>query len=104
MADYGFTDTKAMYQRAIRISIKIHLTALCATGGCGAKIPADTLETMVQGLPAIWDDNLLVGFEGSDDAGVYKLSSSMAIIQTLDFFPPIVDDPYLYGKIAAANA
>ncbi len=82
----------------------IHLTALCATGGCGAKIGAGTLSEIVSQIPVKKDENLLVGFDCADDAGVYQLTKDLAIIQTLDFFPPIVDDPYLYGKIAATNA
>lgn len=50
------------------------------------------------------DPNLLVGYDSSDDAAVYRLSESQAIIQTLDFFPPMVEDPYLFGQIAATNA
>lgn len=55
-------------------------------------------------IPKIYDENLLVGLDTSDDAAVYKLNENQAIINTLDFFPPMVDDPYIYGKIAAANA
>jgi selenide,water dikinase len=55
-------------------------------------------------LPKFSDPNLLVGFDTSDDACVYKISEEMALVQTVDFFPPVVDDPYLYGQIAAANA
>ncbi len=104
MADYGFIDTGALYRRVFPGDGKIHLTALCATGGCGAKIAADSLERITDKLSVTKDPNLLVGFDYCDDAGVYKLSDTLAIIQTLDFFPPIVDDPYMYGKIAAANA
>lgn len=104
MADYGFIDTEALYRRVFPGDGRIHLTALCATGGCGAKIEADSLENITSKLPVTADPHLLVGFDGCDDAGVYKLTDSIAMIQTLDFFPPIVDDPYLYGKIAAANA
>ena len=56
------------------------------------------------GLPKISDPRILVGFESSDDACVYKLTDDIAIINTVDFFPPIVDDPYMFGQIAAANA
>jgi selenide,water dikinase len=56
------------------------------------------------GLPLISDPNLIVGIERAEDAGVYKLSDELAIIQTLDFFTPIVDDPYTFGQVAAANA
>lgn len=58
----------------------------------------------MQGLPAFADPNLLVGAEHFGDAGVYRLAEKMAIVQSLDFFPPIVDDPYVFGRIAAANA
>ena len=56
------------------------------------------------GLPANSDPNLLVGFNLADDAGVYRLSDSEALVQTVDFFTPIVDDPYTFGAIAAANS
>jgi len=82
----------------------IKLTSLCSTGGCGAKIEAGKLKSVIQKLPIIQDENLLVGFDYADDAGIYQLTDELALIQTLDFFPPIVDDPYLFGQIAAANA
>ena len=65
--------------------------------------PGD-LDKALCGLPLIHDPNLIVGLERADDAGVYKLSEELAIIQTVDFFTPIVDDPYTFGQIAAANA
>lgn len=55
-------------------------------------------------MPKFEDENLLVGFDSSDDASVYKLTDDIAMIQTLDFFPPMVNDPYIFGKIAATNA
>lgn len=55
-------------------------------------------------MPLIQDSNLIVGFEKADDAGVYKITDDLALIQTVDFFTPIVDDPYIFGQIAAANA
>ena len=55
-------------------------------------------------MPLIQDPNLIVGFEKADDAGVYKITDELALIQTVDFFTPIVDDPYIFGQIAAANA
>lgn len=73
-------------------------------GGCTAKLGADMLEKVLNGLPKKADERLLVGFEGQDDAAVYRLRDDLALIQTLDFFPPVVDDPYSFGKIAAANA
>src|SRR5512136_816965 len=58
----------------------------------------------LEGLPKIVDPNLIAGIEGNEDAGVYKLRDYLAIIQTVDFFTPIVDDPYTFGQVAAANA
>lgn len=58
----------------------------------------------MEGIRVRYDENLLVGFDKSDDASVYKLNDELAIVQTVDFFPPIADDPYLFGQIAAANA
>lgn len=59
---------------------------------------------MLCGLPKFCDENLLVGFEDNDDAAVYKINENMVVIQTVDIFPPVVDDPFAYGQIAAANA
>lgn len=59
---------------------------------------------MLKDLPKIKDENLIVGYESSDDAAVYKISDDKAIIQTLDFFPTMINDPYLYGEISATNA
>ncbi|NLW78979.1 MAG: selenide, water dikinase SelD [Ruminococcaceae bacterium] len=72
--------------------------------GCGAKVGPGALAQLLAGLPVREDANLLVGFNTSDDASVYKLGEDLALVQTLDFFPPIVDDPYMFGQIAAANA
>lgn len=63
-----------------------------------------TLHDLLAGLSVKWDPNLLVGFETADDAGVYRLDDQTALIQTVDFFTPMVDDPYWFGQIAAANA
>lgn len=76
----------------------------CKGGGCTAKLGPAVLESVLGKLPKKYDENLLVGFEGSDDAAVYKISDDIAIVQTLDFFPPMVEDPYTFGQIAAANA
>lgn len=62
------------------------------------------LDSVLRRLPRLTDPNVLVGFETNDDAGVYLLADDLALVQTVDFFTPIVDDPYLYGQIAAANA
>lgn len=80
------------------------LTAECATGGCGAKIGPAELSGCLEHLPLLADPNLLVGFDTSDDAAVYKVAPDIAMVSTVDFFPPMVDDAKLFGKIAAANA
>ena len=67
-------------------------------------MPAGLLADVTSKIPKRHDDSLLVGFDSSDDGAVYKLSPDLAIIQTLDFFPPMVGDPYVFGQIAAANA
>jgi selenium donor protein len=77
----------------------------CKGGGCTAKLGPDILDRVLSRLPAQKrDPDLLVGFDTNDDAAVYRVSGDRAIVQTLDFFPPMVDDPYLFGQIAAANA
>lgn len=83
---------------------RIQLTKLAHCAGCGAKVGAGTLSKMLKSLPVHHDERLLVGFDTSDDCSVYQLSDDTCVIQTLDFFPPIVDDPYTFGQIAAANA
>ncbi|AWB44000.1 selenide, water dikinase SelD [Paenibacillus sp. CAA11] len=84
---------------------QIKLTSLSSKGGCGCKIgPADLSQVLRSLPPAEYNPNLLVGLDTSDDAGVYKLTDDLAIVQTLDFFTPIVDDPYSFGQVAAANA
>ena len=83
---------------------QVKLTKLARCAGCGAKVGAGTLAKLLEGIRVRQDPNLLVGFDRSDDASVYKLSDDLALVQTVDFFPPIADDPYLFGQIAAANA
>lgn len=82
----------------------IQMTKLASCAGCGAKVGAGVLAKLLEDLPVRQDPNLLVGFDKSDDASVYRLSPELALVQTVDFFPPIADDPYVYGQIAAANA
>jgi selenide,water dikinase len=82
----------------------VALTAGSAYGGCGAKLAKGLLETILCGLPRLESDDLLVGIEWADDAGVVRVSPELAIIHTTDFFPPIVDDPFSFGRIAAVNA
>ncbi|WP_205678650.1 selenide, water dikinase SelD [Aquisphaera insulae] len=77
--------------------------ANCA--GCAGKIPPLGIAQLLKGLPATFrDPNVLVATETMDDAGVYRLSDNLAMVQTVDFFPPVVDDPFVFGQIAAANA
>ena len=85
---------------------KPRLTQMVSCAGCAAKLSPAALSAAVKGLFANVppDPNVLVGFGMLDDAGVYKLSEELALVQTTDFFPPVVDDPYLFGEIAAANA
>lgn len=80
------------------------MTELSKTAGCAAKLPPGTLEKVLETLPKFENKNLIVGFETSDDAAVYRVTDEIAMIQTLDFFTPVVDDPYIFGQIAAANA
>lgn len=82
----------------------IKLTKLTKCAGCGAKVGAGVLAQLLEGIRVHHDPNLLVGFDKSDDASVYKISDELALVQTVDFFPPIADDPYLFGQIAATNA
>lgn len=83
---------------------KIKLTKLAKCAGCGAKVGAGTLAQLLQDIRVHYDPKLLVGFDKSDDASVYQVSEELALVQTVDFFPPIADDPYLFGQIAATNA
>lgn len=83
---------------------EVKLTKLASCAGCGAKVGAGTLAKMLEGFKTHEDPRLIVGYDKSDDASVYVVDSETAIISTTDFFPPIVDDPYLFGQIAAANA
>lgn len=77
----------------------------CKGGGCTAKLGAGILSRVLERLPkGPKDENLLIGYDSKDDAAVYRLSDDIAIVQTLDFFPPMLDDPYTFGKIAATNA
>ncbi|HXQ97742.1 MAG TPA: selenide, water dikinase SelD [Candidatus Limnocylindrales bacterium] len=82
----------------------VKLTTMAKAAGCAAKLSPSILDSVLRTLPKQFDPNVLVGYETSDDAGVYRLSPDLAIVQTTDFFTPIVDDPFLFGQIAAANA
>ena len=77
----------------------------CKGGGCTAKLGAGILGHILERIPrGAEDENLLIGYDSRDDAAVYRITDDLAIVQTLDFFPPMVEDPYLFGQIAAANA
>jgi len=82
----------------------VNLTEYTRFSGCGAKLGPGVLEQALCGLAQPAYPELLAGFQGSEDAGLFRLGPHSALVQTVDFFPPIVDDPYLFGRIAAANA
>jgi selenide, water dikinase len=82
----------------------VPLTSLSHGAGCGCKLPAAALLPIVRGLPAASAPELLVGSATADDAAVWRVSDELALVQTVDFFTPVVDDPYDFGRIAAANA
>ena len=82
----------------------VRLTELVEAAGCAAKLAPGSLSQVLGELPHVADERLLVGFDTSDDACVYDLGDGRVLMQTCDFFPPMVDDPYLFGQIAAANA
>jgi selenide,water dikinase len=82
----------------------VRLTQFAKRAGCAAKQPPDYLLSLLAGLPPITDPNVIVGHATADDAAVYKVSDELALILTTDFFTPIVDRPYDFGAVAAANA
>jgi len=83
---------------------ELKLTALSHGAGCACKLPAAELQALLEDLPAPGDEAVLVGADTADDAAVYRLADDLALVSTADFFTPIVDDPYDFGRIAAANA
>lgn len=85
-------------------SATIRLTAMAKAAGCAAKLNPATLDAVLRKLPRQTDPNVLVGFDTNDDAGIYRISDTLALVQTVDFFTPMVDDPRLFGQIAAANS
>ena len=82
----------------------VKLTAMAKAAGCAAKLNPATLDAILRKLPRQSDPNVLVGFDTSDDAGIYRIGQDLALVQTVDFFTPIVDDPFVFGQIAAANS
>ena len=83
---------------------EVKLTKLSKCAGCGAKVGAGVLAQLLDGIRVRQDPRQLGGVDKSDDASVYQVSEDLALVQTVDFFPPIADDPYLFGQIAATNA
>ncbi len=97
--------TFAIYSSLVEIDTdRVKLTDLASCGGCAAKYSAARLEELLKGFVPVEAENLLVGLAPADDAAVYRLDDERALIFTLDFFPPVVDDPGDYGAIAATNA
>jgi selenide,water dikinase len=86
------------------ISNDLKLTALASCAGCAAKMAPGTLASVTRSLGQFQHPDLIVGLQTSDDAAVYRIAPDRAIVQTIDFFPPVVDDPYDYGRIAATNS
>ena len=86
------------------MATQVKLTSMAKAAGCAAKLNPATLDAILRKLPRQTDPNVLVGFDTNDDAGIYRIADDMALVQTVDFFTPIVDDPFLFGQIAAANA
>ena len=82
----------------------VALTQFVENAGCASKINQNDLKQVLAGLPAVTDPRVLVSAETCDDAGVFKLSEDTALVQSVDVFTPVVDDPYLFGQIAAANS
>ena len=83
---------------------QIRLTETVKAGGCASKLSPAMLDRVLAKLPKQTDPNVLVGFDHADDAGVYQIGPGTALVQTVDFFTPMVDDPYTFGQIAATNA
>jgi selenide, water dikinase len=82
----------------------VRLTQLSHGAGCACKLPAGSLHEVLATLPRMDAAELIVGHEGLDDAAVWRVTDELAVVQTIDFFTPLVDDPYQFGRIAATNA
>src|SRR5580692_5830843 len=82
----------------------VRLTQQVKAGGCASKLAPGSLAAVLAKLPRQSDPNVLVGFDTSDDAGIYRIAPNLALVQTVDFFTPLVDDPFTFGQIAATNA
>jgi selenide,water dikinase len=88
----------------VAVAETIRLTTTAKAAGCAAKLSPSVLESILKRMPKVPDPNVIVGFETSDDAAVYRLTDEIALVQTVDFFTPIVDDPFLFGQVAATNS
>src|SRR6059058_1139016 len=88
----------------VSVEEAIRLTSFAKCAGCASKMGAGDLSSALEGLETRNDPRLMIGRETFDDAGIFKISDQLALVQTVDFFAPIVDDPYDYGQIAATNA
>ncbi|CAN5413047.1 selenide, water dikinase SelD [soil metagenome] len=86
------------------IADEIRLTSLASCAGCAAKMPPGVLANITRPLAAFQHPDLIIGLQTSDDAAVFRIAPDRALVQTIDFFPPVVDDPYDYGRIAATNS
>ena len=82
----------------------VRLTDYVTSGGCACKIGPHILNRVLKAVTPVTNEHVLADMTGADDAGVYQISDTFALVQTLDFFTPMVNDPCLFGKIAAANA
>jgi selenide, water dikinase len=100
----GCMAMETVVEKAEESAGAVRLTQQVKAGGCASKLAPGTLSAVLGRLPKQENPNLLVGFETADDAGVYRLSEREALVQTVDFFTPMVDDPFTYGRIAATNA
>lgn len=88
----------------MQVTKPIRLTETVKSGGCASKLSPAMLDRVLAKLPKQTDPNVLVGFDHADDAGVYQIGPGTALVQTVDFFTPMVDDPFTFGQIAATNA
>jgi selenide, water dikinase len=91
-------------QETFTLPASIRLTASAKSAGCAAKLSPSILDAVLKRLPRTTDPNVIVGYETSDDAAIYRIAPDLGLVQTVDFFTPIVDDPFQFGQIAAANA